>query len=94
MVRSSGFLSQRKELLLGINSEAELVKQGTNANLRLLTYSDKLLKQESSTPTITSKDPDEYQKITTFSRNGDMVAVGSSKSQVRSAYVFQNAPKC
>jgi hypothetical protein len=31
---------QRKELFLGINSEASLVKQGKNNNLRVISYSD------------------------------------------------------
>ena len=75
---------QRNEIILGINSEADLVKQGTNSNVRLLTYSNESIKQESSHATIASRDPEEYQKITTFSRTGSMVAVGSSKSQVGS----------
>ncbi|CAD6583813.1 MAG: hypothetical protein CYPHOPRED_002500 [Cyphobasidiales sp. Tagirdzhanova-0007] len=72
----------RNEIILGINSEADLVKQGTNSNVRLLTYSNESIKQESSHATIASRDPEEYQKITTFSRTGSMVAVGSSKSQL------------
>ena len=40
------------------------------------------IKLDSSTSTIKSKDPDVYQKITAFSKDGSKIAVASSKSQV------------
>ncbi|KAK9894982.1 WD40 repeat-like protein [Cystobasidium minutum MCA 4210] len=73
---------KKKEIVLGINSNADTMSKGTNNNVRLFSYSDDALKQEKSASTIDTKDTEIYQKVTAYSPDGSMIAVGSSQSQL------------
>ncbi|GAA5920105.1 hypothetical protein JCM1841_004100 [Sporobolomyces salmonicolor] len=71
-------------LVAGVNSDLKTLEKGTNENLRVFSYGDSSIKYEKRKQTITSTDPDHYQKVTTFSRSpsSPLVAVGSTNSQL------------
>jgi len=73
---------ERKELVAGINSEEDSVKSGTNDNLRVFSYTDKEITASKATSTMSSTDPEVYQKITTFSKDESLLAIGSSVGQL------------
>ncbi|KAG9014942.1 hypothetical protein FRB94_007014 [Tulasnella sp. JGI-2019a] len=72
------------ELVCGINSAQEKLKAGDNQNCRVYgTSGDKIArKQTTSTLTILGEDIDDYQKVTTFSPSGELLAVGCTDNQI------------
>ncbi|GAA6053269.1 hypothetical protein JCM3770_002687 [Rhodotorula araucariae] len=76
---------QSKTLVAGINSSAAQLETGVNENLRVFSYDDKAIKYDKRKQTITSTDPDHYQKVTAFSRaapSSPLLAVGTTNSQL------------
>ncbi|GAA5839243.1 hypothetical protein JCM9279_002638 [Rhodotorula babjevae] len=75
---------QSKSLVAGINSSMAQLEKGVNENVRVFSYDDKAIKYEKRKQTITSTDPDHYQKVTAFSRTASspLVAVGTTNSQL------------
>ncbi|KPV72073.1 uncharacterized protein RHOBADRAFT_56201 [Rhodotorula graminis WP1] len=75
---------QSKSIVAGINSSVAQLEKGVNENLRVFSYDDKAIKYEKRKQTITSTDPDHYQKVTAISRTASspLVAVGSTNSQL------------
>ncbi|BGP51350.1 hypothetical protein JCM10450v2_007288 [Rhodotorula kratochvilovae] len=71
-------------LVAGINSSAAQLEKGVNENVRVFSYDDKAIKYEKRKQTITSTDPDHYQKVTAFSRTSSspLLAVGTTNSQL------------
>jgi prolactin regulatory element-binding protein len=65
----------------GINSSAEVVAKGENLNCRAYTVSDDdKIEFQSSVGTLGKDDPEDYQKVTIFSPNGEyLVVAGSSE---------------
>ncbi|GAA6062945.1 hypothetical protein JCM10212_005335, partial [Sporobolomyces blumeae] len=57
-----------KSIAAGINSDQETLDKGTNENLRIFHYDDDSITYDKRTQTINSTDPDQYQKVTAFSR--------------------------
>ncbi|GAA5900839.1 hypothetical protein JCM8208_004624 [Rhodotorula glutinis] len=75
---------QSKSIVAGINSSVAQLEKGVNENVRVFSYDDKEIKYEKRKQTITSTDPDHYQKVTAFSRAAasPLVAVGTTNSQL------------
>ncbi|KAG8956683.1 hypothetical protein FRC04_000161 [Tulasnella sp. 424] len=73
-----------QDIVCGINSTLEK-RKNDNQNCRVYHVSkeDKLeKKQTTSTLTIENDEDDDYQKVTTLSPEGDLLAVGSTTNQV------------
>ncbi|GAA5888882.1 hypothetical protein JCM5296_005030 [Sporobolomyces johnsonii] len=75
---------ESKALVAGINSDVKMLEKGMNENLRVFSYDDSSIKYEKRKQTITSTDPDHYQKVTAFSRSpsSPLLAIGSTNSQL------------
>ncbi|BGP57975.1 hypothetical protein JCM8202v2_005632 [Rhodotorula sphaerocarpa] len=73
-----------KVLAAGINSSAAELEKGVNENLRIFAVADSHLKAEKRRQTLSSTDPDHYQKVTAFSRSSasKLLAVGSTNSEL------------
>ncbi|KAG9051039.1 hypothetical protein FS837_000147 [Tulasnella sp. UAMH 9824] len=73
-----------QNIICGINSTLEK-RKNDNQNCRVyhISKEDKLeKKQTASTLTIENDEDDDYQKVTTLSPEGDLLAVGSTTNQV------------
>lgn len=75
---------ESKVLAAGINSSAAELEKGVNENLRIFAVADSHLKAEKRRQTLSSTDPDHYQKVTAFSRSSasKLLAVGSTNSEL------------
>ncbi|GJN93754.1 hypothetical protein Rhopal_006811-T1 [Rhodotorula paludigena] len=73
-----------KAMVAGINSSSAELEKGINENVRVFSYDDKSIKYEKRKQTISSTDPDHYQKVTAFSRaeSSPFLAVGSTNSEL------------
>ncbi|KAG8865282.1 hypothetical protein FRB96_000172 [Tulasnella sp. 330] len=76
--------STTSEIICGINSAHEKLVAGDNQNCRVYGTADNKIerKQTTSTLTISGQDVDDYQKVTTFSPSGELLAVGCTDNQI------------
>ncbi|CAG8726942.1 12609_t:CDS:10, partial [Ambispora leptoticha] len=65
-----------------INSNEETIKAGENQNCRIFRYSNEKIQLVNKIQTLTSKDPNDYQKVTAFSKDGRYLATGGSDSRL------------
>ncbi|POY72890.1 hypothetical protein BMF94_4051 [Rhodotorula taiwanensis] len=74
---------ETKALAAGINSSATELEKGVNENLRVFSFAGENIEYQKRSSTLSSTDPDHYQKVTAFSRSSPkMLAVGSTNSQL------------
>ncbi|KAI8098728.1 WD40-repeat-containing domain protein [Halteromyces radiatus] len=66
----------------GINSSHELIEQGQNQQCRLFDTHEGTIKMIKKTCTSSSKNPEEYQKITRFSHSGKYLLTGTTDGKV------------
>ncbi|CED85158.1 Prolactin regulatory element-binding protein/Protein transport protein SEC12p [Phaffia rhodozyma] len=75
-----------KELAAGINSAPAQLRNGMNNHCRVFDLNDEKIQLKSSTRTFSAdyseREDYPYQKLTAFSRNGSLLAVGTSHNQV------------
>ncbi|SAM07106.1 hypothetical protein [Absidia glauca] len=66
----------------GINSSQEQIQQGQNEQCRLYDTHGGRIKQVNTTCTSSSKNPEDYQKITRFSYSGKYLLTGTTDGKV------------
>ncbi|KAM0747959.1 WD40 repeat-like protein [Meredithblackwellia eburnea MCA 4105] len=71
-----------KSLIAGVNSSVEVLKQGTNENLRVFSYTDSSITSTKQLQTLLTTSEDHYQKTSVFAPKGDFLAVGGTNSQI------------
>ncbi|KAF9113531.1 hypothetical protein BGX27_001341 [Mortierella sp. AM989] len=69
-------------LVCGINSAIKKIELGGNENCRVFQYSDTEVKHVKSQGTLASKNPDDYQRVVRFSKNGKLLATGGTDGVV------------
>nr|ANC28037.1 WD-repeat protein [Polyporus umbellatus] len=69
---------RRAEIVAGINSSEDALKTGPNQNCRVFDVKDKKISLSETRSTLTLKGTDDYQKVSVFSPNGDLLAVSGS----------------
>ncbi|KAI9476196.1 MAG: hypothetical protein EXX96DRAFT_486503 [Benjaminiella poitrasii] len=69
-------------LIAGINSSEEDIKQGNNLNCRIFDIDYGRIQFKTKFSTSTCKNPEEYQKITRFSRSGNYLVTGISDGKI------------
>ncbi|KAF9110883.1 hypothetical protein BGX27_005751 [Mortierella sp. AM989] len=75
---SIGVHPKESVMAFGINSAVNKIEQGENENCRIFQYSDGVIDAVHNKGTLKSKNPDDYQKVTSFSRDGEMLATGGT----------------
>jgi len=74
--------SQTGEFACGINSTREIVEKGDNQNCRVFSIIDNKLTPQRATQTIKSASVEEYQRVTSFSGDQQLLAVGSTDNEI------------
>ncbi|KAI7901461.1 WD40-repeat-containing domain protein [Cokeromyces recurvatus] len=69
-------------LISGINSSEENIKQGINLNCQIFDIENGQIQFKSKFSTSTCRNPEEYQKITRFSRSGNYLVTGISDGRI------------
>ncbi|KAF9283399.1 WD40-repeat-containing domain protein [Linnemannia elongata] len=65
-------------LAFGINSATNKVEAGENENCRIFQYSEERIEAVHNKGTLASRNSDDYQKVTRFSKDGDVLATGGT----------------
>ncbi|KAF9907341.1 hypothetical protein BX616_000458 [Lobosporangium transversale] len=69
-------------MAFGINSAINRIEAGENENCRVFQYSDERIEPVHNKGTLSSKDPEVYQKVTRFSNDGLLLATGGTDGVV------------
>ncbi|KAF9578926.1 hypothetical protein BGW38_005034, partial [Lunasporangiospora selenospora] len=69
---------KEQALAFGINSSENKIKAGENENCRIFQYSSEMIESVHNKKTLTSVNPDDYQKVVRFSRDGTLLATGGT----------------
>ncbi|THH20133.1 hypothetical protein EW146_g1141 [Bondarzewia mesenterica] len=67
-----------RRLVCGINSTAELMEKGDNQNCRVYDVDANKINLLTTYGTLNSDDPEDYQRVTTISPDGDYLAVAGT----------------
>ncbi|KAG0292306.1 hypothetical protein BGZ96_004340 [Linnemannia gamsii] len=65
-------------LAFGINSATNKVEAGENENCRIFQYSEERIEAVHNKGTLASRNSDDYQKVTRFSKDGSVLATGGT----------------
>ncbi|CAG8508862.1 9469_t:CDS:10 [Ambispora gerdemannii] len=79
---SMAFHPEDNVIACAINSNEEKIKAGENQNCRIFRYSNEKIQSVNRIQTLTSKNPNDYQKVTAFSKDGRYLATGGSDSRL------------
>ncbi|KAF8978887.1 hypothetical protein BGZ46_006051 [Entomortierella lignicola] len=79
---SMGVHPKESAMAFGINSAENKIEAGENENCRIFQYSDGKIEAVHNKGTLKSKSPDDYQKVTCFSKDGEMLATGGTDGVV------------
>ncbi|KAF9432489.1 hypothetical protein BGZ76_010715 [Entomortierella beljakovae] len=79
---SIGVHPKESAMAFGINSALDIIDKGENQNCRVFQYSDGKIEHVRNQGTLKSKNPDDYQKVTRFSRDGALLATGGTDGVV------------
>ncbi|KAG0220813.1 quinon protein alcohol dehydrogenase-like superfamily [Mortierella sp. GBAus27b] len=69
-------------MAFGINSAVNKIEAGENENCRVFQYSDERIESVHNKGTLVSRDENDYQKVTRFSRDGSKLATGGTDGVV------------
>ncbi|KAF9181758.1 hypothetical protein BGZ51_005224 [Haplosporangium sp. Z 767] len=69
---------KEKAMALGINSAVNKIKAGENESCRVFQYSSDNIESVHNKGTLASKDPNDYQKVTRFNKDGTLLATGGT----------------
>ncbi|KAF8528974.1 WD40 repeat-like protein [Hysterangium stoloniferum] len=70
------------ELVCGINSTLSELREGKNENCRVFSVKDGKLKPTRRCSTFQSDDAEDYQNVTSFSPDHNLLAIGSTRDEV------------
>ncbi|KAG9324487.1 hypothetical protein KVV02_006081 [Mortierella alpina] len=65
-------------MAFGINSAVNKIQAGENENCRIFQYTDGKIESVHNKGTLSSKNFDDYQKVTRFNKDGTMLATGGT----------------
>ncbi|KDQ21055.1 hypothetical protein BOTBODRAFT_27067 [Botryobasidium botryosum FD-172 SS1] len=74
--------SQTGEFACGINSTREIVEKGDNQNCRVFSINEDKITPQRTAKTIGSASVEQYQRVTSFSRDQQLLAVGSTDNEI------------
>ncbi|KAG9285335.1 hypothetical protein G9A89_010810 [Geosiphon pyriformis] len=77
-----GFHPEYNIVVCGINSKKEKIQAGENENCRLFKYSNKKINLVKKLKTLSSTNPNDYQKVSVFSKDGRFLATGGTDSKL------------
>ncbi|KAI1321598.1 hypothetical protein EDD11_003078 [Mortierella claussenii] len=69
-------------LAFGINSATNKIEAGENENCRIFQYSAERIEAVHNKGTLASKNPEDYQKVTRFNKDGTLLATGGTDGVV------------